>query len=62
MPIKKDECPECSTHTITINPSNTKVIAEFKAEYLANGKRRNVEQIVNKIIGEWAINRIHKNI
>lgn len=62
MAIKKIDCPECSTHTITINPSNTKVIADFKAEYLANGRRRSVEQIVNKIISEWAINKVHKNI
>lgn len=62
MAIPKSKCPECSTHTITINPNNTKVINDFKDEYFAVGKRRSVEQLVNKIIGEWAINRVHKNI
>ncbi len=60
MPISKDDCPECATHTITLNPFNTSVVNDFQKEYLGKGKRRTKEQIINKIIGEWAIIRLNQ--
>ncbi len=58
MAIKKADCPDCSTHTITLNPFNTTVVNDFQKEYKAKGKRRSKEQIINKIIGEWAMIRL----
>jgi hypothetical protein len=51
--IAKKDCPECYTRTITFNPENGKFIKSEKARLLKTGKRRNIDQIINKIITEY---------
>lgn len=60
MPIPKEDCPECSTHTVTFNPRATEIIENEKKAYLKKGKRRSVEQIVNKIILQWDFANEHQ--
>jgi len=51
MARKKEQCPDCSTHTITFNPKNVDIIYAKKEEYRKSGNRKTIEQIVNILIG-----------
>jgi len=54
---KKLVCEECSYHSIVFTEENTKIIRQEQSKYILQGKRRSVEQIVNRMILEWNVDR-----
>lgn len=49
--IKTKNCVDCpSVHTIKIDPDNKKKILRIQGEYLMDGKRRSIEQIINQLV------------
>ncbi len=54
---KKLICEECSYHSLVFTAENNQAIRKEQAKYILEGKRRSIEQIVNKIITEWRVDR-----
>ena len=52
MAKSKIQCPDCCTYTITFTKENCQKILNAQGDLLKQGKRRSVEQVVNKLLGK----------
>lgn len=62
MAKTKEQCPECSTWTISFLKPNADIIYAEKERLRRLGKKKSFEEVVNKIISEWGISKDHGNI
>lgn len=58
MPVSKEECPECSTHTVTFSEKAAGIIYDLSAQGVKRRKKRSIEQIVNKLIEKTGVKDI----
>lgn len=54
---KKIVCEYCGYHSVIITAENEQAILDEQAKYISLRKRRSIEQIINKIIMEWRVDR-----
>lgn len=54
---KKIVCDSCGYHSAVFTQENNQAILNEQAKYLTQGKRRSIEQILNKIVMEWRVDR-----
>lgn len=54
---KKVVCEQCGHHSIVMTAENEQAIRNEQAKYILQGKKRSIEQIVNRMITEWRVDR-----
>lgn len=54
---KKLVCEQCGHHSIVMTAENEQAIRNEQAKYILQGKKRSIEQIVNRMITEWRVDR-----
>lgn len=61
MAKTKEQCPECSTWTLSFLKPNADIIYAEKERLRKNGKKKSFEETVNLMISEWKVFRDVEN-
>lgn len=55
MSKTKEQCPECSTHTVSFLKPNADIVYAERERFRKIGKRKTIEETVNLMIAEWKV-------